>query len=49
MLGPAAELAPDVLHPTLGVTLADLWRNFAQERHVLEPVELQWPAAGPGP
>jgi 2-amino-4-hydroxy-6-hydroxymethyldihydropteridine diphosphokinase len=49
MLGPAAELAPDVLHPTLGVTLADLWRNFAQEGHVLEPVELQWPAAGPGP
>lgn len=49
MLGPAAELAPDVVHPTLGVTLADLWRNFAQEGHRLEAVELGWPAGGPTP
>jgi 2-amino-4-hydroxy-6-hydroxymethyldihydropteridine diphosphokinase len=46
MLGPAAELAPDAVHPTLGVTLADLWRNFAQDGHALEAVPLGWPAAG---
>ena len=43
MLGPAAEIAPDMRHPTLGVTLAELWRDFAQQDHPLEPVELGWP------
>lgn len=46
MLGPAAELAPDTVHPTLGVTLGELWRNFAQVEHPLEAVELGWPADG---
>ncbi len=43
MLGPAAEIAPDTRHPTLGVTLAELWRDFAQQDHPLEPVDLGWP------
>jgi 2-amino-4-hydroxy-6-hydroxymethyldihydropteridine diphosphokinase len=43
MLGPAAEIAPDTRHPTLGVTLAELWRNFAQQDHPLEQVDLGWP------
>ena len=43
MLGPAAEIAPDTRHPTLGVTLAELWRDFAQLDHPLEPVDLGWP------
>ena len=43
MLGPAAEIAPDMQHPTLGVTLAELWRDFAQQDHPLEPVDLGWP------
>ena len=43
MLGPAAEVAPDTQHPTLGVTLAELWRNFAQQDHPLERVDLGWP------
>lgn len=46
MLGPAAEIAPDTVHPALGVTLADLWRNFAQGEHPLVAVELQWTAPG---
>lgn len=48
MLGPAAEVAPDVLHPTLGVTLAELWRNFDQGAHPLVAEDLPWPAAGHG-
>jgi 2-amino-4-hydroxy-6-hydroxymethyldihydropteridine diphosphokinase len=28
MLGPAAEIAPDVLHPTMQKTLAELWREM---------------------
>jgi 2-amino-4-hydroxy-6-hydroxymethyldihydropteridine diphosphokinase len=46
MLGPAAEIAPDTVHPTLGVTLAELWRNFAQVGHPLVAVDLEWPAPG---
>lgn len=44
MLGPAAEIAPGFVHPTLGVTLAGLWREFAQAAHPLEVVDLGWPA-----
>ena len=44
MLGPAAEIAPGFVHPTLGVTLAGLWRDFAQAAHPLEVVDLGWPA-----
>jgi 2-amino-4-hydroxy-6-hydroxymethyldihydropteridine diphosphokinase len=43
MLGPAAEIAPDTQHPTLRITLAELWRDFAQQDHPLKPVELGWP------
>jgi 2-amino-4-hydroxy-6-hydroxymethyldihydropteridine diphosphokinase len=43
MLGPAAEIAPDTQHPTLRATLAELWRDFAQQDHPLEPIELGWP------
>jgi len=44
MLGPAAEIAADTVHPTLGVTLGELWRNFTQVEHPLVAVELGWPA-----
>jgi len=46
MLGPAAEIAPDTLHPVLGVTLADLWRNFAQAEHPLVAEHLDWASPG---
>jgi 2-amino-4-hydroxy-6-hydroxymethyldihydropteridine diphosphokinase len=36
MLGPLAELAPDVLHPTTGLTAGELWRRFDRDAHPLE-------------
>ena len=45
MLGPAAELAPGTVHPTLGGTLAELWRDFARDGHPMQPVDLGWPDA----
>lgn len=38
MLGPLAELAPDVVHPTEGRTIGDLWRRFDRAAHPLVPV-----------
>jgi 2-amino-4-hydroxy-6-hydroxymethyldihydropteridine diphosphokinase len=48
MLGPAAELAPAMRHPTLGATLAELWSRFPREGHPLEPVDIGWPPAASG-
>lgn len=45
MLGPAAELAPDMVHPALGATLRELWSRFPRDEHALERVELGWPPA----
>jgi 2-amino-4-hydroxy-6-hydroxymethyldihydropteridine diphosphokinase len=36
MLGPLAALAPEVLHPTEGVTIGELWRRFDRDAHPLE-------------
>ena len=38
MLGPLAELAPEVLHPTLKVTIGELWQRFDRSAHPLERV-----------
>jgi len=40
MLGPLADLAPDLVHPTAGRTIGDLWRAFDAAGHVLRPVLL---------
>jgi 2-amino-4-hydroxy-6-hydroxymethyldihydropteridine diphosphokinase len=40
MLRPAAELAPDVRHPTLGNTLGELWQSFDKTGVRMEPVAL---------
>jgi 2-amino-4-hydroxy-6-hydroxymethyldihydropteridine diphosphokinase len=40
MLGPAAELAPDFVHPTLGVTLGELWSRFDRSAHPMQLVDL---------
>ena len=43
MLKPLADRAPDVRHPTLGVTIAELWRAFDPAAHPLQRIELPWP------
>ena len=40
MLGPLAELAPELIHPTEGVSIGELWRRFDREAHPLEPLIL---------
>jgi 2-amino-4-hydroxy-6-hydroxymethyldihydropteridine diphosphokinase len=40
MLGPAAELAPDLMHPTVGRSLAELWRELEPQAPRLTRVAL---------
>ena len=40
MLRPLAELAPNLVHPTLKQTMADLWKGFDQTAHPMQPVSL---------
>ena len=40
MLGPAAELAPGFVHPTIGVTLGELWSRFDQSAHPMQHVDI---------
>jgi 2-amino-4-hydroxy-6-hydroxymethyldihydropteridine diphosphokinase len=41
VLGPLAELAPDLVHPVAGETMEALWRRFDQRSHALRPVSLE--------
>jgi 2-amino-4-hydroxy-6-hydroxymethyldihydropteridine diphosphokinase len=43
VLGPLAELAPDLVHPVLGERFSELWRRFDQGAHPLVPVSLDEP------
>jgi 2-amino-4-hydroxy-6-hydroxymethyldihydropteridine diphosphokinase len=46
MLGPAAEIAPETVHPLERRTLGELWRDMqSTQSHAMRPVELAWPAA----
>ncbi len=38
MLGPLAELAPDLIHPTAGVTIGELWSRFDAAAHPMRKV-----------
>lgn len=40
VLRPLADLAPDLRHPALGRTIAELWDEFPHRDAGLEPVEL---------
>ncbi len=33
MLGPLADLAPELRHPTAGLTIGELWRRFERTAH----------------
>ena len=41
VLGPLAELAPDLIHPVVGERIDALWRRFDQRAHPLVPVLLE--------
>jgi len=50
MLGPMAELAPQLRHPVLGRSMESLWQELAaRDRHPMRNVELGWPVRGEGP
>lgn len=40
MLGPAAEVAPDFVHPLAELTLEQLWSEFDREAHPLRRMKL---------
>lgn len=40
MLGPAAEIEPGRRHPSLGLTLGELWAAFDPAAHAMTPVDL---------
>ena len=40
MLGPMAEIAPDVVHPTANKSIGLLWKEFDRDAHAMNPVEL---------
>ncbi|MGA7539096.1 MAG: 2-amino-4-hydroxy-6-hydroxymethyldihydropteridine diphosphokinase [Steroidobacteraceae bacterium] len=39
MLGPLAALAPEVVHPTAGATIGELWRRFDRDAHPLVEIK----------
>lgn len=41
VLGPLAELAPDLQHPALGETFGSLWRRFDRDSHPLTAISLE--------
>jgi 2-amino-4-hydroxy-6-hydroxymethyldihydropteridine diphosphokinase len=41
MLGPLAELAPALVHPTTGRTMGEMWAQFDSAGHELVPVEIE--------
>ena len=41
MLGPMAEIAPGIVHPTLGRSMAELWQRFPKDGLVMTPVSLE--------
>lgn len=40
MLGPLAEIAPALMHPTAKKTIGELWARFDRAAHPLHPAEL---------
>jgi 2-amino-4-hydroxy-6-hydroxymethyldihydropteridine diphosphokinase len=51
MLGPAADLAPNLKHPTENATLSELWQRFDPAAHLMTrvPPSFTSPRSGPRP
>jgi 2-amino-4-hydroxy-6-hydroxymethyldihydropteridine diphosphokinase len=53
MLGPLAELAPQVIHPTQGLSIGELWHRFDRTAHPMQRIEgpeaITSPRSGPHP
>ena len=45
MLGPMAEIAPEVMHPTAHKTIGELWAAFDRDGHAMQEVKLKVPQA----
>ena len=45
MLGPMAEIAPQVVHPTANKTIGQLWAEFDRDAHAMIPARITLPAA----
>jgi 2-amino-4-hydroxy-6-hydroxymethyldihydropteridine diphosphokinase len=39
MLGPMAEIAPEVVHPTAGLTIGELWQQFDRDAHSMTRID----------
>lgn len=44
VLKPLADLAPELRHPTLGLTMEQLWEEFDQTGQELWPIAFEWQA-----
>jgi 2-amino-4-hydroxy-6-hydroxymethyldihydropteridine diphosphokinase len=51
MLGPMADLTPDLQHPTAGATIGELWQRFDRASHTMTRVAPSFtsPRSGPRP
>jgi 2-amino-4-hydroxy-6-hydroxymethyldihydropteridine diphosphokinase len=49
MLGPLAEIAPEVRHPTAGRSIGELWGAFDAAAHLMSPVALALPLPARNP
>ena len=43
MLGPMAEIAPEVMHPTANKTIGELWREFDRDGHPMIAGSIELP------
>jgi len=43
MLGPMAEIAPQVVHPVVHKTIGELWSEFDRDGHAMTPVAIVLP------
>ncbi len=51
MLGPIADIVPDLVHPTENATIGELWQRFDRAAHPMTRVEPSFtsPRSGPRP